>query len=58
MNFERQGVDLALEFGGQGGIDEPVSFEAGFAGKDGGHDHHAKVALARPGRAAMARMQV
>ena len=56
MNFERQGVDLALEFGGQGLIDEAVSFEPRFAGKDRGYDAHAKMALARPGRAAVAGM--
>jgi hypothetical protein len=58
MNLERQGVDLALELRGQSRIDEAVSLQPRLAGKDRRHDKHAKVALARSGGAAMARMQV
>jgi len=58
MKLERQGVDLAIEFLCQYRVDEPVSRQPGLAGKGRRHDQHAKMALARSRRAAMACMQM
>ena len=54
----RSGVDLAFQLGRKRVVDQPVAVDPRLAGELGRHHEYAEMALARAGRALVARMHM
>lgn len=58
VSLDGEGVDLAFQLGRKRVVDQPVAVDPRLAGELGRHHEYAEMALARAGRALVARMHI
>jgi hypothetical protein len=58
VSLDGEGVDLAFQLGRERVVDQPVAVDPRLAGELGRHHEYAEMALARAGRAPVARMHM